>query len=280
MNNIITFLDNYLKSSNKIEITAVEANAALAKAEILKDSHERPGKPLRDLLRKGELPHAYQNGRNWLIPSSTKLVSNKISISKSRQTPISSIQKSHTSARLDIEILAELMNDREFKTANIVDSLIPDAPGIYCIKILNPHSLPEIYQNYLLERNHSILYIGIAKKSLKKRLLHQELRAIGHGTFFRSLGAILDYKPQSGSLIGKANSRNYKFSPEDISKIINWINSNLIINWTEATVVYEQLEEALIKKHLPLFNLSKNPKALVELAKLRSECVKIANSPI
>ncbi|HYK77006.1 MAG TPA: hypothetical protein VEV16_08510, partial [Daejeonella sp.] len=55
----------------------VEANAILAKAGILRDSEDRPGKPLRDLLRKGQLPHAFQSagiGSSWTIPHSSRRI--------------------------------------------------------------------------------------------------------------------------------------------------------------------------------------------------------------
>ncbi len=59
---IIKFLDAYMIKIGMEQIGAIEANALLAKAGILSDSKDRPGKPLRELLRKGKLPHAYQNG--------------------------------------------------------------------------------------------------------------------------------------------------------------------------------------------------------------------------
>lgn len=67
---IIKFLDNHLIKNRLRSVTAVEANALLEKAKLLKDSKDRPGKPLRDLLRKGLIPHAYQieSSRSWVIP--------------------------------------------------------------------------------------------------------------------------------------------------------------------------------------------------------------------
>jgi hypothetical protein len=71
---ITKFIDDYLTKSGRADIDPVEANALLLKAGILKDSKDRPGKPLRDLLRKGELPHAFQvgsKGSSWTIPHSS-----------------------------------------------------------------------------------------------------------------------------------------------------------------------------------------------------------------
>lgn len=73
MKKIINFLDDYLLKNSQNSINAVEANAILAKAGILKDNENRRGKPLRDLLRLGRLPHAYQSGgkgSSWIIPHS------------------------------------------------------------------------------------------------------------------------------------------------------------------------------------------------------------------
>ena len=71
INSIIKFLDEYLAKTKQERINAVDANKILNKAGLLSDSKNRPGKPLRDLLRTGSLPHAYQvKGRFWFIPHS------------------------------------------------------------------------------------------------------------------------------------------------------------------------------------------------------------------
>ena len=55
-------------------IGAPDANTVLERNGLLRDSGQRPGKPLRDLLRAGKLPHAYQQGRTWIIPISGNTV--------------------------------------------------------------------------------------------------------------------------------------------------------------------------------------------------------------
>ena len=170
-----------------------------------------------------------------------------------------------------------LMNEQNFKSAKDVDGLIPHAPGLYCIRIKNIRLLPKSFASILMERGHNILYIGIASEDLYKRFLNQELRAQGHGTFFRSMGAVLGYRPQKGSLVGKKNQRNYSFSEADKLKIIEWINENLTVNWVEYVENFDALETDLIVKYLPLFNLAKNPMALQILSDLRKECVEIAS---
>ena len=88
---------------------------------------------------------------------------------------------------------------------------------------------------------------------------------------------MLGHRPPKGSLITKANKRNYKFSPTDEQKIIKWINDNLQVNWVEFSGDFESLETGLITKYRPLINLAKNPSALQILSDLRKECVQIAN---
>jgi hypothetical protein len=90
-----------------------------------------------------------------------------------------------------------LINEKNFKDVSQVDTKVPDEPGLYCIRITNIFNLPVEFATVLESRQHNILYFGVASQSLKRRMLHQELRAIGHGTFFRSIGAVLGFKPKT-----------------------------------------------------------------------------------
>lgn len=170
----------------------------------------------------------------------------------------------------------KLLDEVNFQSAATIEE-IPKKPGLYCIKIKSPSKLPKVFTNELTKRGHNIIYIGKASKSLQRRLVDQELRAKGHGTFFRSIGAVLGYLPPKGSLIYKKNKRNYKFSALDEVSIIDWINSNLLINWVEYEGEIEMVELELIIKHKPLLNIDGNPSSLGILRDLRSECVKNAN---
>ena len=67
---LIKAIDELLERSELDSVNPVEANAYLERKGILKDSHDRPGKPLREILRAGKFPHAYQEGRLWKIPHS------------------------------------------------------------------------------------------------------------------------------------------------------------------------------------------------------------------
>jgi hypothetical protein len=178
----------------------------------------------------------------------------------------------------DISLIEkELMKKQNFKNAGSIDNLVPHNAGFYCIRIVDINKLPIPFNTFLADRKDNIIYIGIATKSLKRRFLNQELRAKGHGTFFRSIGAMLGHRPQKGSLVNKANKHNYRFLPSDEEKIIKWINDNLDVNWVNFNGDFKELETELIFKYRPIINIAKNPSAIQELSDLRKECVEIAN---
>ncbi len=180
----------------------------------------------------------------------------------------------------DIILERTLLDLSRFKEAGVIDAVVPSYPGLYCIRIKDSSKLPGIFGRELKERGLDIIYIGKASTSLNRRLLSQELRAKGHGTFFRSIGAILGFKPPKGSLVHKKNKRNFKFGKEDEIKVINWINENLLVNWVEFQGNIPEVESELIKKYKPLLNIDGNPYALAALRELRAECVRIANLEI
>lgn len=177
------------------------------------------------------------------------------------------------------EIGKKLLEERWFISISQTSTKIPDEPGVYAIRLANPRNLTDSFRKILFERPHKIIYIGIATKSLRRRL-DQELWAKGHGTFFRTLGAVLGYTPPKGSLVGKSNQNNYKFSPKNEIEIIKWIEKNLIINWIELSENINKVEEGLIEKYYPLLNTTGNPLALQELRSLRQTCIEIAREKI
>lgn len=280
---IISYLDNFLTQTGQSSIDPVAANAILSKAGLLSDSKDRPGKPLRNLLRNGQLPHAFQSGgkgSSWTIPHSSKWTSktgqtNSVATKVEKTNPIIKYTIVSTDDTSQLEKL--LMNVKNFKSASVIDNLVPNKAGLYCIRISDINKLPKPFNTFLAERQHNIIYIGIASESLNKRFLNQELRAKGHGTFFRSIGAVLGHRPPKGSLTTKTNKRNYKFLPTDEQKIIKWINDNLHVNWVVYSGDIQSLETELIVKYRPIINLAKNPSALKLLSDLRKECVQIAN---
>lgn len=280
---IISHLDNYLTRTGQTSIDPIVANEVLAKAGLLSDNKDRPGKPLRILLRDGHLPHAFQSGgkgSSWTIPHSSKRACKtvpKVFVTTKVKNPIHVIKTTKVSTLETSQIEKVLMNVKSFKSAGTIDSLVPHNCGIYCIRIYEVNKLPKPFNTFLADRKHNIIYIGIATGSLNSRFLNQELRAKGHGTFFRSIGTMLGHRPPKGSLANKVNKNNYKFSPTDEKKIIKWINDNLNVNWVDFSGDFETLETWLINKHRPLINIAKNPSALKELTDLRKICVQIAN---
>ncbi|QPE05511.1 hypothetical protein IT882_05705 [Microbacterium schleiferi] len=164
-----------------------------------------------------------------------------------------------------------LLEDGSFRPAGEIDAIVPNDFGVYAIRLRVGSSLPEPFPTHLASRRSRLIYIGKAT-SLLKRMLRNELRGRGHGTFFRSIGAVLGYRPVAGSLVGKANQYNFSFVAEDRARIVAWIDENLEVSWAvfpEPDV--REAEKALILKHTPLLNLDGNPLALAELDALRIE---------
>ena len=153
---------------------------------------------------------------------------------------------------------------------------VPDVPGIYCIKLRKGVQLPAKFGKV---REDGIIYIGQASKSLKERLWEEELNHKGAATFFRSIGAMLGYLPPKGSLVGKSNTKNYKFSAEDTEAICKWMRQSLLVNFVAMKpAMIEGTEKLLIKKYCPLVNIKDNPMASSELKAARAKCVAYANS--
>lgn len=142
--------------------------------------------------------------------------------------------------------------------------------GLYSLRLKEKCVLPKTFQQFLPEREHQIIYVGKAEGQTLKDRLNQELYAKGHGTFFRSIGAVLGYLPEAGSLYGKSNQNNYKFIKEDQKKIILWIENNLEIAVFKTSNFEE--EKHLICKLKPLLNDSHNPLALTELRMVKDKC--------
>lgn len=65
-------IDEFLERKHQKTTTPVEINPYLETKGLLNDSTSKPGLPIRKILRKGQIPHAYQIGVNWQIPHSEK----------------------------------------------------------------------------------------------------------------------------------------------------------------------------------------------------------------
>ncbi len=175
------------------------------------------------------------------------------------------------------EISQLLEKEAPLHSASAAESVVPHSPGFYSIFIDDPANLPCPYCTILQGRPTNLIYIGIATKSLQKRLVEQDLRHKSPSTFFRGIGPILGFRPPRGSLIGKKNQNNYKFSQEDTHLIITWINEHLSIRLvTTETSEHPNTEEFAIKRNRPILNTKHNPDKLTALAELRATCRRIA----
>lgn len=117
---------------------------------------------------------------------------------------------------MSTEKTADLLDDASFRSAGEIDIAVPDKFGVYAIRLADGAELPEPFQRLLGEGGSRLVYIGqVEKQTLRKRLLGNELRARGNGTFFRSFGAVLGYHPPPGSLAGRKRTQNFRFSPGD-----------------------------------------------------------------
>ena len=185
------------------------------------------------------------------------------SISRSARAPTVGLMTSHST---------DLLDGASFQRAGAIDQIVPSASGVYAIRLQVDSALPEPFASLLDARATRVIYIGKAA-SLNSRMLSNELRGLGHGTFFRSIGAVLGYRPRSGSLADRANKNNFSYEKHDRDAIVEWINSNLEVTWRVVPpAAVPAIESALILEHTPLLNIQGSPSALVELTRLRRDC--------
>lgn len=154
--------------------------------------------------------------------------------------------------------------------------MVPDVPGLYCIKLRMGAKLPAKFWKVWED---GIIYIGQASTSLRQRFWKQELNHIGAATFFRSIGAMQGYMPPKGSLVGKKNQNNFKFSPEDTESIREWMRKSLIVNCIPfSTETMDAVEKKLIDTYRPLVNNKHNPDYSRELEAAKEKCREYARS--
>jgi hypothetical protein len=163
----------------------------------------------------------------------------------------------------------------EFRNFNGLNDSTLSKPGLYFISLKNDVKLPPRYQSILDKREHRIIYIGKAQGQSLRDRLSQEIYHTSPGTFFRSIGAVLNYKPIRGHLKDKSNQKNYKFSPADTKSITCWLleNTEFVIQEVQGDF---SIEDELIKKYCPLLNDKSNPLRLSELREDRKKCREIA----
>ena len=174
------------------------------------------------------------------------------------------------------QVLKQLLDAKQLSPSEAERAWM-HVPGVYAIFVDTLEALPTIYRDELKLRNTKLIYIGKAEKTLIGRCVEEELRHKRAATFFRSVGAMLGYLPLAGSLAGKRNQNNYRFSAGDTAKIIQWMEDHL-----KATAVPMQAEEvvaverAIIPIAKPLLNIAGNPSKFAPLSAARDRCRVIA----
>lgn len=118
---IIDAIDVFLEENSQKTTNPVEINAYLETIGLLGDSNSRQGKPIRDILRNGQIPHAYQIGVNWKIPHSGKKKESKNSPRKVQEIKVPSLktikEKNHKLLPIGEMIVSIL--EKEFKIKTI-----------------------------------------------------------------------------------------------------------------------------------------------------------------
>ncbi len=173
------------------------------------------------------------------------------------------------------DIESSLITNGAFRSIGNLDNYVLNSTGFYCIRLKAGSTLPNRYQRILNERVHKLIYIGKAEGQTLKERLKQELELKGPGTFFRSIGCVLEYDPIKGHLKGKKNQNNFKFSIEDKNRIIEWLKENIEISITKHEGNFD-VESKIIRKYCPLLNDSHNPMSLSELKEDKQRCRIIA----
>jgi|SRR5690606_17719310 len=167
------------------------------------------------------------------------------------------------------EILKSIIN-----TAKPIDKHVnyPTNPGIYAFMLNTDADLG------LFGAAKDVIYVGIAKESLKKRDLnsHFNSNSTGRSTLRRSIGAILknEFQLTAYSRNGtdeKIEITNYIFNKEGEERLTNWMKTNLTIGYWEdhSKIPYNELrklEESIIIKLRPSLDLDNTTKKLNKLA--------------
>lgn len=175
----------------------------------------------------------------------------------------------------DENIEQKLTTSENFRSYSNLEKVVLDSTGFYVIKLKCNSRLPEKYQTILNSREIKYIYIGKAEKQTLRVRLEQEIEHKRPGTFFRSIGCLLNYFPMKGHLKDNSNQYNFKFSTTDTTQIVKWLKSNVEISVVKYAGIFK-IEKELIRKYCPLLNYTHNPKKLKELKNYKEKCRKIA----
>jgi len=170
-----------------------------------------------------------------------------------------------------------LLNIFNFRPLTDIEKTKLDFKGLYSLRVKNISVLPILFKQELISTHTTLIYIGKGERTLFERL-EEECRGKSNGTFFRGIGALLNFRPPKGSLIGMSNTNNYRFSKPDRTQIIEWMNENLNFNFIEVEKNIEAMEKKLVSSNCPILNTTHNPNKSKLLAALRKECRQIGLS--
>ena len=223
-----------------------------------------------------DLESLIRTGKIKVIESKPLLAKEPLVTPRSASTPIDAKPMATTREVVKGQAVEKSLLQGDFISVGALSGdMVPDVPGLYCIKLRKGVHLPAKYGKV---REDGVIYIGKAD-NLRERLWEEELSHKKPATFFRGIGAILDYLPPKGSLIGYANQNNYEFSPEDTNAIIKWMKLSLLVNWIQLTPsLILDTEKELIVKYAPMMNTTHNPHKNKELAAARKRCREYAKS--
>lgn len=148
----------------------------------------------------------------------------------------------------------------------------PTCPGIYAFMLKQNANLKEFGTQL------QVIYVGIAKESLKNRDLgnHFKSSSTGRSTLRRSIGAVLksDLGIIAFSRNGTSNKReinNYTFDLEGNKVLTEWMRKNLVVGYWEdkKRIPYSKLrglEEEVIKFLKPTLDLDRRTKKYNRMA--------------
>lgn len=171
-------------------------------------------------------------------------------------------------------IVDELSSGATLVPAREAELYVPKREhGLYAIFVDDLSNLPQPFRKYLEKRDSLMVYVGKASdQSLYERLVSQDLHHKSPSTLFRGLGSVLGYLPVEGSLREKKNQNNYKFSAEDTSSIVAWVDTHLSVRWvTMSADDAKWYEVFVIDMFRPPLNTRHNKDAISELAVLREK---------
>ena len=255
---INSFLQKNLRNENRNEVAAVEAASWLDRAELLKDSRDRPGRELRKLLREN-LIHGQEQltNRRWIIRS----------IHPDPKTPrsIESASKSDRFKKTDLNadtsaIISSFRNPLTFtnrEEAISKNSPIPRSSGLYAWYIRN---MPEIVpvDDCAQFEDYYLMYVGISPKkkgrngNLRERIQTHFGKKTSNdaswSTLRMSLGCLLC--EQLDISLQCVKERKHFNDGENV--LSEWMAKNAMVTWYDCSCPWDIEKDVIRQLSLPL----------------------------